>query len=246
MLFLALALIHLARWPSLRTSLQLVGIGALHQGVYACASFWAVDNGLNPALMTLLGTLQPPLTAVIAARLLDERASARVAIGLALGVLGTAIAVWPEGGPAPAGFLVVAVALASVLAITTGTLLQKGSAGSVEFVPSSFLQYAGGALCALAASAALGQTRVEPGLELAALLAYAVVVLSLLGTSLLVWMVREGSATRASSLLFLTPPLSALLVWLLFDEGLSARRLVGFAIAVAGVFLARRVSRRVA
>ena len=242
LVFLVVALARRVTWPEARVAWSLVGIGVLHQGVYACASFWAVDNGLQPALMTLLGTLQPPLTALVATRLLGERLDATARVGLALGVTGTGVAVWPTDGIGSGELAVIAAAVSSVLAITFGTLLQKSAVARVAFAPSSALQYVGGASGALVLAAITGEHRLAFGPELAGLLGYAVVVLSLLGTTLLVWMVREGSATRAASLLFLTPPLSALLVWLLFDEGLSARQSIGFAVAVTGVFLARRVS----
>lgn len=50
-------------------------------------------------------------------------------------------------------------------------------------------------------------------------------------------MIRRSAATRVASLFYLTPPVTALLAWLLFDERLPPLALVGMAVCVAGVFL---------
>jgi drug/metabolite transporter (DMT)-like permease len=71
-------------------------------------------------------------------------------------------------------------------------------------------------------------------------------ILSGLGTLLLVWMVRRGRAANVASLLLLAPPLAAVEAYLLFGDRLSAVQISGFAIALAGVFLcnpARRSDR---
>jgi len=51
---------------------------------------------------------------------------------------------------------------------------------------------------------------------------------------------RRGEATRTSALLLAVPPLSAVQAWLIFGETLSPVQLLGFAVAIAGVALARR------
>jgi drug/metabolite transporter (DMT)-like permease len=44
------------------------------------------------------------------------------------------------------------------------------------------------------------------------------------------------------SLFYLTPPLTALMGWLLFDERLAALSLVGMLVCIAGVFLVNRAA----
>ncbi len=58
--------------------------------------------------------------------------------------------------------------------------------------------------------------------------------------TLLIWLMRRGEATRTSALLLAVPPLSAVQAWLIFGETLSPVQLLGFAVAIAGVALARR------
>jgi len=54
---------------------------------------------------------------------------------------------------------------------------------------------------------------------------------------LLYFMIRRAAATRVTSLFYLTPPVTALMAWLFFDERLARLALVGMAVCVAGVFL---------
>lgn len=71
-------------------------------------------------------------------------------------------------------------------------------------------------------------------------LVWGAVFLSGGAVTMLMWMLRRGNAARATSLLFLAPPLAALQAYLLFGERLEPVQLAGFAVALAGVVLARR------
>jgi len=48
---------------------------------------------------------------------------------------------------------------------------------------------------------------------------------------------RAFYLTRVVSLFYLTPPVTALMAWALFDETLKPLALAGMAVCVAGVFL---------
>lgn len=50
-------------------------------------------------------------------------------------------------------------------------------------------------------------------------------------------LIQRGAATRVTSLLYLVPPMTALLAWLLFDEVLTASMLVGMVLTAVGVAL---------
>jgi drug/metabolite transporter (DMT)-like permease len=190
--------------------------------------------------MALIGALQPLLTAVVAIVVLREIPSPRTWLGLLLGVSGVALVLMPgvaaggSGGvPAP----VFAVAVAAVLSLTAGTVLQKTSIAAADLRASSVLQNAGAAAMVGALALVRGETRWIPGAMLWGSLAWASLVLSGLGTLLLVWMVRRGRAANVASLLLLAPPLAATESYLLFGDRLSALQIAGFAIALAGVFL---------
>jgi drug/metabolite transporter (DMT)-like permease len=73
-------------------------------------------------------------------------------------------------------------------------------------------------------------------------MAWSVLVLTIGGSSLLVWLIQRGAATQVTSLMYLVPPCTAVLAWMLFDEALTAPSLTGAALTVAGVALVVRRS----
>ncbi len=242
-LFALLALATRAAWPAWRTWPKHLLAGALLQGLYVGGGYWAVSRGLSPAVMALLGTLQPMLTALIAQRLFGEPVARHFWGGLLVGAVGVALVLSPRlsaaGGDAlTAGVL--AAALLSVLAITAGTLIQKTSLASADLLSASTVQYLGGALVVGPVAWVIGESLWNPGATLWGALAWAVLMLSGVATTLLVWMVRRGSAARVTVLILLAPPLAAVQAWWLFGSSLSALQLAGFALALGGVLLCRR------
>lgn len=244
-LFALLAVAMRAAWPAHGEWPKHLVAGALLQGLYVGGGYWAVSHGLSPAVMALLGTLQPMVTALIAQRLFAERIGRRFWGGLLAGVTGVLLVLSPrlaltegDGLPLP----VIAVALLSVAAITAGTLVQKTSLAAANLISASAVQYAGGALVVTIAAWLLGESLWRPGVALWGALAWAVLLLSGVATTLLVWMVRRGSAARVTVLLLLAPPLAAIQAWWLFDENLTVLQMTGFALTLGGVLLCRRAS----
>jgi drug/metabolite transporter (DMT)-like permease len=74
-------------------------------------------------------------------------------------------------------------------------------------------------------------------------LAWAVLVLTLGGSSLLYMLIQRGAATAVTSLLYLVPPCTALMAWLLFAEPITFTTLVGTAITALGVSLVVRAAK---
>jgi drug/metabolite transporter (DMT)-like permease len=239
LLFLVVAVVGRARWPHRREVPKHLLAGMLLQGGYLGGTYWAVGQGLAPGVMALLGALQPLLTAVLAIVVLREIPSRRTWVGLLLGVGGVALVLMPRfaGGVGGVPASVFAVAIAAVLSLTAGTVLQKTSIAAADLRASAVLQNAGAAAMVVVVACVRGESRWIPGAALWGSLAWASLVLSGLGTLLLVWMVRRGRAANVASLLLLAPPLAAAEAYLLFGDRLNAVQIAGFAIALAGVFL---------
>jgi drug/metabolite transporter (DMT)-like permease len=239
-----------APWPRGRDLVKHLFAGALLQGVYLGAGYWAVAQGLSAGVMALLGALQPLLTAALAAPLFGERLSRRGWAGMALGLAGVALVLQPKlaasaphlphaaQGGAP-GWLVVGVSILAVGAITAGTLFQKTSLARADIRSASAVQNFGAAIVAALLALALGEHRWVASPTLWASLAWGIVMLSGIGVTLLVWMVRRGDAARATALLFLAPPLAAFEGYIGFGETLLTVQIAGFALALLGVLLAR-------
>jgi drug/metabolite transporter (DMT)-like permease len=244
-LFCAIAFVTRARWPARAEAARHLFAGALLQGVYLGAGYWAVAQGLGAGVMALLGALQPLFTAALAARIFGERVSARAWSGLLIGLIGVALVLAPKigmhdvHGCAPQ-WLVVSIGVLAVFAITAGTLYQKTSLAKADIRSASALQNAGAAIVALLLVLALGEHRFVASTTTWISLAWGIVMLSGVATTLLVWMVRRGDASRATALLFLAPPLAAIESYLAFGETLDGVQIAGFGMALIGVLLARR------
>jgi drug/metabolite transporter (DMT)-like permease len=225
------------KWPHANGLMHSAATGLMVHGLYLGGVFVAIENGLSAGLVALIVSLQPVLTSTVANRWLGERVVARQWCGLALGLAGVYLVLEAKiatGEATPLAWLAATVAL---VGITVGTLYQKRFGGGIDWRPALCIQYtAAGVLFSLGALAF--ETRVlhfTPQFLFA--LGWLVLVLSLGAVWLLYFLIRRAAATRVVSLFYLTPPVTAVMAWALFDEKLAPLALVGMAVCVAGVFL---------
>ena len=224
-------------WPDRVGIVRSALTGLMVHGLYLGGVFVSIENGLSAGVIALLVSLQPVLTSTIANRWLGERVVPRQWLGLVLGLAGVYLIVRENvaaGEAKPIAWLAGTLAL---MGITAGTLYQKRFGGSIDWRTGMWVQYlAAGILFALGAS--VFEDRVvhwTPQFIFA--LSWMVFVMSLGAVWLLYFLIRRSAATRVVTLFYLTPPVTALMAWLFFDERLAPLALVGMAICVAGVFL---------
>ncbi|WP_427999656.1 DMT family transporter [Acidovorax sp.] len=243
--FIGAALWVRAAWPKgwRRIAMHLLA-GALMSGLYLGPSWWAMSRGLAAGIMSLIGALQPLFTALLAVAVLGKRLSPTTWGGLALGFGGVGMVLLPRLQAADASVLslpVVLVAAGSIFSLTLGSMVQKSPlAAGDDLRSASAVQNIGAVAVLLAMAGAVGQPHWDNSAALWGYLAFSVLVLSIGGATLLIWLMRRGEATRTTALLLAVPPLSALQAWFIFGETLSAIQLAGFVVAIAGVALARR------
>jgi drug/metabolite transporter (DMT)-like permease len=125
----------------------------------------------------------------------------------------------------------------SLVGITVGTLYQKRFGGGVDFLSSMPVQYASAAIFAGLAAFALEERNVNWTGEFIFAVAWLVIVLSGGAIVLLYLMIRRSEATRVASLFYLTPAVTAVMSWLLFNEQLGLTAIAGMALCAAGVLL---------
>ena len=237
----AVALVTRAPWPADRRQWLHIGVsGLLVHAVYLGGVFTAIRLGLPAGVTALVVGLQPVLTALGAGLVLREHVRATQWAGLALGLAGVVLVVANKvaGGPSTAALLVPAVV--ALLGITVGTLYQKRFCGGFDLRTGSVIQFLP-CLVVTAFAAWRTETMVihwTPAFTFA--LVWLVLVLSVGAVSLLNMLIRSGSAVNVASLFYLTPPTTALIAWAMFDETLTGLALGGMALAVLGVWLARK------
>ena len=240
-----IALAFRARWPRTVAGWRdALVAGVLMQGLYLLGVFWAVHRGLPAGIMALVGSLQPLATAMLAGPVLGEAVSRRRWFGIGFGFLGAGLVLAPKIGAAdPAGIPPVALAagIGGVAALTIGTLWQKRSAADADLLATATIQFLGAAGIAVPlALTAGGGLALPPLLPVWLGMAWSVLVSSVAGILLLLLLIRRGAVAGVSALLFLTPPVSAAMAYLMFGEALNGLQVAGMAVAAFGVAVANR------
>ena len=69
---------------------------------------------------------------------------------------------------------------------------------------------------------------------------WSAVGLSVIAIALFYILVRNGAAAKVTSMIYLSPPTTAFMGWLVFDESLSGTVLIGFVFVALGVALVTR------
>jgi drug/metabolite transporter (DMT)-like permease len=235
--FLAMALPFVAvEWPDRRTALHLAVAGVLIQLGYLGGVWLAIGLGMPAGLAALIVGLQPILTA-FAAPSVGERVTARQWIGFALGFCGVVLVVANKIALIALPISSVALAVMALFSITTGTLYQKRFCPRFDLRAGSLIQFVSSLVIALPLAFVFEPWDVRFTPQFIGALLWSVLALSIGGMALLFPIIRRGEATRVTSLFYLTPPVTALMAWLVFDERFSPLAMLGMACTVVGVAL---------
>lgn len=225
-----------AQWGHLAVTGALMNAGYLG-GVWA-----AVHAGMGAGLVALLVGIQPVLTAIWLASQ-GGAVSRRQWAGLALGFAGLVLVVFRkllQGGEV--SLLTMALALAALLSITAGTLYQKRFVAPCDVRSANMVQQ-GAAFLVTLPFALLETQAIEWNAYSTGAMAWSVLALTLGGSSLFYLLIQRGTATAVTSLLYLVPPCTAFMAWLLFDEPVTALTLLGTGLTAIGVSLVVRDGR---
>ena len=180
--------------------------------------YLAFDAGLGATLGSLLHSLSPVLTALLAGIFLGERLTLPQVLGFVVGVVGVLLVLGPDvdeaGGAAGIGF-----AVASVLGLSLGTLGQRWIGHAPDPLWSATIQFGVSAPPVFVLALLVeGTDVVRHPVPAAISIGYLAVVNSIIGLLLLGTLVRAGGAGAASSVFFLMPPVTAVLAWLAFGR----------------------------
>ena len=234
-----LVLIMRAPWPTGRVG-HIALAGVLVQAGYLAGVWCAIKLGMPAGLSALIVGMQPVLTA-FAAPLIGEKVHGRQWVGLAFGLCGVGLVVankisligltWPS----------IALCLMALVSITVGTLYQKRHCPQFDLRTGTLIQFA--ASLAVVLPFAIVFEQLTPALQtvqwtprfLGALL-WSILALSIGAIFLLFALIRKRAATSVTSLLYLTPPTTALMAWAMFGEAFSLIGAAGMLLAVIGVY----------
>jgi drug/metabolite transporter (DMT)-like permease len=249
--FLAWIAVARPAWPRDRLQwLHLAVVGLLIQAGYLGGVWAAVKAGIGAGTVALLVGLQPVLTAIwltltseSTAASSKAKVSLRQWLGLGLGLSGLTLVVWHKLGGGELTLVNLTLAVVALFSITVGTLYQKRHVAPCDVRTASTVQL----LAALLVSLPFAWHEAEPVVwhaQMIGALAWSVLALTLGGSSLLYLLIQRGAATEVTSLMYLVPPCTGVLAWLLFGEALTVSMVLGMLLTVGGVALVVRAPSR--
>ena len=219
---------------------RVAAVGLVMNALQFGLMYVAFDLGLGATLASLFHALSPVLTAILAAGLLGERVSVLQVAGFVVGVVGVLLVLGADLGHA-GGPVAVLIGCLSMLTLSLGTLGQRWIGAQPDLLWSAAVQFAVSAPPMLV----LGWTTeglwpvTDTSQAVVSVLLLAIVN-SIVGLVLLSMLVLRGGSGAAASLFFLSPPVTAVMAWLVLDETLTPTQLVGLVVAVVGVGAATR------
>lgn len=244
--FLVWIVLSRAIWPSDKTQWwHLAVTGVLMHGGYLGGVWVAVKGGMGSGLVALMVGFQPILTALwlsahgstASENPKQSVVSKRQWAGLLLGLAGLLLVVARKfGATNEVTALTFVAAVFALISITVGTLYQKQHVKTTDVRTANVIQL-GAALVVTLPFAMFETEAIAWNASFVGAMAWAVLALTLGGSSLMFMLIQRGAATTVTSLLYLVPPTTALMAWLLFDEAITVVTVLGIVLTAIGVSL---------
>lgn len=228
-----------AAWPQKNQIGHIAFAGLLVQAGYLIGVWCAIKQGMPAGLSALIVGMQPILTA-FAAPLIGEKVRPRQWLGLIFGIGGVALVVAAKIQLVGLSVTAILLCVLALVSITCGTLYQKHYCPQFDLRTGTVIQFAASALLVLPLAmffeglgADLAAVQWTP--RFIAALLWSIFGVSICAIFLLFALIRRNDATQVTSLLYLTPPTTAIMAWLMFGEAFNALGIAGMVLAVTGV-----------
>jgi len=213
--------------------------GVLFHGIYLGGVFYSVSIGMPTGIAALIVTLQPILTNALAGKILGEEVSFYQWIGVMLGFFGAALVLGFDIGTS-LPIVGVISSFVALLAITTSTLWQKKIGNNLSLSVSNMYQAIGGCLFHLVIIIVFTDPYINFTSTFLVAMSHQIFLVSFGAFTILMFLIKNNSASKTVSIFFLIPPTTALMAWLFLNEILTSLDLIGFAVATLGVYIATR------
>jgi len=234
-----MVLIWQAPWPRGAAIFHIAVAGLLLQAGYLSGVWCAIKLGMPAGLSALIVGMQPILTAA-AAPLIGEKVRPRQWLGLAFGLAGVALVVAAKIKLVGLSPWAIAFCVFALFSITVGTMYQKSFCPRFDLRTGTVVQFSATVVALLPLAILfehfnLPLTTVDWTPRFIGALLWSVLALSIGAIFLLFKLLRRSDATQVTSLLYLTPPTTAVMAWLAFGEVFNLLGIAGMVLAVLGV-----------
>ena len=213
--------------------------GVLFHGFYLGGVFYSISIGMPTGIAALIVTLQPILTNALSGPILGEKVTIKQWFGVLLGFVGAILVLGLDVGSSIPLFGLVATIVA-LISITTSTIWQKKLSNNLPLPVSNFYQAVGGCMFHILMIIIFVEPYINFSQTFLIAMSHQIFLVSFGAFTILMYLIKNNSASKTVSIFFLIPATSALMAWLFLNENLTNLDLLGFIITTFGVYIATR------
>ena len=214
-------------------------IGICFHGLYLGGVFYAIDKNLSVGITAIIVSLQPILTALFAGPLLKEVVTWKQWLGIILGFIGTLLVIGFDIGESIPIIALVA-SIIGLMAITSGTLLQRKIGIDIPLATSNFYQAFSAFIFLIIVTYLFESPFINFTRDFILSMSWQIIFVSFGAFTILQYLINTGTASRTATLFFLVPPVSVVMAWLFLNEQMNIIDIMGLVIATIGVYIATR------
>ena len=213
--------------------------GILFHGFYLGGVFFSYSVGLSATLSALIVGLQPVLTNILSGPVLKEKVTITQWMGVLLGLIGTIFVIGLDIGKS-IPILGIIASIVALIGATTATIWQKKFTNKLSLSVNNFYQALAAAIFLFLASLIFEVSFISFTTSFILSMSWQIIMVSFGAFTILMYLIKIGTASKTSNLFFLVPPTTAVMAWFVLEEELYRNDLIGLMIASIGVFIATR------
>ena len=213
--------------------------GVLFHGFYLGGVFYSISIGMPTGIAALIVTLQPVLTNAFSGPILGEKVTLKQWVGVLLGFIGAGLVLGLDlGSNIP--LLGLVATIVALIAITISTIWQKKLSNNLSLPVSNFYQAVGGCLFHIFIIIFFTKPYIDFSQTFIIAMSHQIFLVSFGAFTILMYLIKNNSASKTVSIFFLIPATSAFMAWIFLNESLNNLDLLGFLITTIGVYIATR------
>ena len=213
--------------------------GVLFHGLYLGGVFFSISKGMPTGIAALIVTLQPVLTNALSGPILNEKVGIKQWIGVLLGFIGAALVLGFDIGTNIPKIGLIATIIA-LIAITSSTIWQKKLSNNLPLSVSNMYQALGGVTFHIIIIFFFVEPYINFSQTFIIAMSHQIFLVSFGAFTILMYLIKNNSASKTVSIFFLIPATSAFMAWLFLNENLTNLDIFGFLITTIGVYIATR------
>ena len=187
--------------------------GVLFHGFYLGGVFYSISIGMPTGIAALIVTLQPVLTNALSGPILGEKVTMKQWIGVLLGFLGAALVLGLDVG-SDIPLLGLVATIVSLIAITTSTIWQKKLSNNLPLPVSNLYQAVGGCSFHIIIIIFFAEPYIDFTKTFIISMSHQIFLVSFGAFTILMYLIKNNSASKTVSIFFLISATSSLMAWL--------------------------------